>query len=318
MRNEPLEKPLPKPPWLKKRLPLDGPFRTLEHDLRANRLHTVCQEALCPNRGECFTSGVATFLIMGNVCTRDCRFCAVRPGRPLPLDPDEPARVAAEVKHLGLRFAVITSVTRDDLPDGGATHFVRVIQAIRKECQEVGIEILVPDFMGAIAALDLIAAETPEVINHNIETVPRLYPAVRPQAEYDRSLRLLERVKEKNHSVVTKSGLMVGLGEKKEEVIHVMDDLHRHHCDLLTIGQYLSPSKGHFPVKEYIHPETFDDYAGMALAMGFKAVASGPFVRSSYEAEALYQSANQRLISHRDHRERRERPLCCVQTSEDS
>jgi lipoic acid synthetase len=258
-------------------------------------LHTVCQEALCPNRGECFSRGVATFLIMGNVCTRDCRFCAVRSGRPLPLDPDEPARVAGEVRNLGLRFAVITSVTRDDLPDGGAMHFVRVIQAIRRECKGVGIEILVPDFMGAKGALDLIAAEPPEVINHNVETVPRLYSVVRPQADYDRSLRLLEGTKERSPSVVTKSGLMVGLGEEKEEMIRVMDDLRRHHCDLLTIGQYLSPSKGHFPVKAFIHPETFDDYAEIALAMGFKAVASGPFVRSSYKAEALYQKASASL-----------------------
>jgi lipoyl synthase len=292
-----LERSLPKPPWLKKRLPLDGPFRTLEHDLRANRLHTVCQEALCPNRGECFSRGVATFLIMGNVCTRDCRFCAVRSGEPLPLDPDEPERIAEEVKHLGLRFSVITSVTRDDLPDGGAMHFVRVIRAIRRGCKGVGIEILIPDFMGATEALDLIAAEAPEVINHNIETVPRLYSSVRPQADYLRSLRLLERINETSPSVVTKSGLMVGLGETKEEVIRVMDDLCRHHCDLLTIGQYLSPSKGHFPVKEFIHPEVFDDYARIALGMGFKAVASGPFVRSSYKAEALYQKALASLTS---------------------
>lgn len=290
-----MEETLRKPPWLKKRLPLDGLFRALEHDLRVNRLHTVCQEALCPNRGECFSRGVATFLIMGNVCTRDCRFCAVRTGRPPPLDPDEPERVAEEVKQLGLRFAVITSVTRDDLPDGGAMHFVQVIRAIRRACEGVGIEILIPDFMGSQAALDLVASEAPEVINHNIETVPRLYSAVRPQADYLRSLRLLERAKETSPSVVTKSGLMVGLGEIKEEVIRVLDDLRNHHCDLLTIGQYLSPSKGHFPVKAFIHPETFDDYAGIALGMGFKAVASGPFVRSSYKAEALYESAKQKL-----------------------
>jgi lipoic acid synthetase len=295
-----LEGSPPKPPWLKKRLSLNGSFRSLEHDLRANRLHTVCQEALCPNRGECFTRGVATFLIMGNICTRDCRFCAVRPGRPLPLDPDEPARIAEEVKNLGLRFAVITSVTRDDLPDGGALHFARVIQAIRGGCEGVGIEILIPDFMGATDALDLVTAKAPEVINHNIETVPRLYSAVRPQADYDRSLRLLERVKDKSPSVVTKSGLMVGLGERKEEVIRVMDDLRRHHCELLTIGQYLSPSRGHFPVKEFIHPETFDDYAGIAQAMRFKAVASGPFVRSSYKAEALYRQALSLLAAERE------------------
>jgi lipoic acid synthetase len=228
---------------------------------------------------------------MGNVCTRDCRFCAVRSGHPLPLDPDEPERIAGEVKSLGLRFAVITSVTRDDLPDGGSMHFVRVIRAIRRECQGVGIEILVPDFMGATEALDLIASEAPEVINHNIETVPRLYSQVRPQADYVRSLWVLGRVKEGRPSVVTKSGLMVGFGERKEEVIRVMDDLRRHHCDLLTIGQYLSPSKGHFPVMEFIHPDAFDDYARNALGMGFKAVASGPFVRSSFKAEALYQRA---------------------------
>lgn len=292
-----MEETLRKPPWLKKRLPLDGPFRELEHDLRVNRLHTVCQEALCPNRGECFSRGVATFLIMGNVCTRDCRFCAVRTGRPLPLDPDEPERVAEEVRQLGLRFAVITSVTRDDLPDGGAMHFVEVIRAIRRACEGVGIEVLIPDFMGDPASLALVASEAPEVVNHNIETVPRLYSAVRPQADYLRSLRLLERIKETNTCVATKSGLMVGLGETREEVIRVMDDLRRHHCDLLTIGQYLSPSKGHFPVMEFIHPDAFDDYARIALSMGFKAVASGPFVRSSYEAEALYQEALASLTS---------------------
>jgi lipoic acid synthetase len=176
-------------------------------------------------------------------------------------------------------------------------HFVRVIQAIRRGCKGVGIEVLIPDFMGDKEALDLIAAEAPEVINHNIETVPRLYSAVRPQADYDRSLRLLERVRERSPSVVTKSGLMVGLGERKEEVIRVLDDLRHHHCDLLTIGQYLSPSKGHFPVMEFIHPDAFDDYARIALSMGFKAVASGPFVRSSYKAEALYQKALASLTS---------------------
>jgi lipoic acid synthetase len=278
----------PKPAWLRKRLSINHQTRQIEQDLRANRLHTICQEACCPNRGECFSRGVATFLIMGNVCTRNCTFCAVASGNPQPLDPDEPERVALEVRALGLHFVVITSVTRDDLPDGGANHFVRVIQAIREKCKGVGIEVLIPDFQGCVPALSDLVRASPEVINHNIETVPRLYFEVRPQADYRRSLELLKGIKEIDSRLITKSGLMVGLGETEGEVEQVMVNLRNVECDALTVGQYLSPSRSHHPVVEYIPPATFEKYRKTALQMGFKSVASGPFVRSSYLAETYY------------------------------
>ncbi len=280
-----------KPAWLKKRLSLTHQVSQMEHDLRANRLHTICQEACCPNRGECFSRGVATFLIMGNVCTRNCSFCAVASGSPSPLDHDEPERVAQEVLALGLHFVVITSVTRDDLPDGGANHFIKVIQAIRERCNGVGIEVLIPDFQGSMTALSDLVRASPEVINHNIETVPRLYPEVRPQADYERSLLLLKSVKEMDGRLITKSGFMVGLGETREEVEQVMFDLRSVECDALTLGQYLSPSRSHHLVVEYIPPATFEKYRETALQMGFRSVASGPFVRSSYLAETYYKES---------------------------
>lgn len=280
-----------KPPWLRKRLPINRSTQEIEQQLRANRLHTICQEACCPNQGECFSKGVATFLIMGNICTRNCTFCAVGSGKPSATDPEEPRRLAQEIHDLDLRFVVVTSVTRDDLPDGGANHFARTVRMIKERCKGVGVEILIPDFKGSKSDLTTVVHAGPEVLNHNVETVPRLYPTVRPQAVYDRSLQLLKWAKEMKGTLVTKSGLMVGLGETGEEVEQVMLDLRASECDLLTIGQYLSPSSLHHPVKEYINPDAFEEYKDIALSMGFKGVASSPFVRSSYKAETSYQKA---------------------------
>ena len=280
-----------KPHWLKKRLQIDSSARKVEHELISNRLHTICQEACCPNQGECFSRGVATFLIMGNICTRNCSFCAVKSGRPDHLDPDEPLRLAHELNELDLRFVVVTSVTRDDLPDGGAIHFANTIRMIKEKCSGVGIEVLVPDFEGSRSALGCIISEAPEVLNHNVETVPRLYPLVRPKADYERSLRLLEMGKKMKDSLITKSGLMVGLGETENEVKQVMLGLRDADCDVLTIGQYLCPSPLHYPVAEYLRPEIFNEYAKIALSIGFKAVASFPFARSSYAAEEFYKRA---------------------------
>ena len=277
-----------KPEWLRKRLPVGTAVQLMEGNLEHNRLHTICQEACCPNQGECFSRGVATFLIMGNVCTRNCRFCAVESGTPAALDPDEPLRLAGEVKRLGLRFVVVTSVTRDDLPDGGAGHFARVIEVMRRECPDVGIEVLIPDFQGSRSALQTVVDATPDVLNHNVETVPRLYAAVRPQANFLRSIEVLRQAKAANPSLTTKSGLMVGLGETREEILKVMVDLRSASCDVITIGQYLSPSAAHHPVVEYVKPEIFEKYHRDALRLGFRDAASGPFVRSSYMAEKYY------------------------------
>jgi lipoyl synthase len=283
-----------KPDWLRKRLPVGTAVQAMEGNLEINRLHTICQEACCPNQGECFSKGVATFLIMGNVCTRNCRFCAVDSGTPQALDDQEPLRLAGEVKRLGLRFVVITSVTRDDLPDGGAGHFARVIRVMRSECPDVGIEVLIPDFRGSRPAVKTVVDAAPEVLNHNVETVPRLYASVRPQANYRRSIELLREAKAMNPSLATKSGLMLGLGETREEVLEVMVDLCSASCDVITIGQYLSPSAGHHPVVEYVRPETFEKYRREALRLGFRDAASSPFVRSSYKAEMYYRKPETR------------------------
>ncbi len=280
-----------KPNWLRKRLSVDKRFKEVEQGLTANRLHTICQEAGCPNQGECFSKGVATFLVMGNVCTRDCRFCAVTSGKPNPLDPDEPVRLAEEVTVLGLRFVVVTSVTRDDLPDGGANHFAKVIGTLRKRCKGVGVEVLIPDFKGSESALAVVVYAAPEVLNHNVETVPRLYPNVRPQADYRRSVALLKRARELDGSLITKSGLTVGLGEKKDEIVGVMRDLRNAECDILTIGQYLRPSDHHHPVVEYVKPDNFATYEEIASELGFKGVAASSFVRSSYMAGTYYVKA---------------------------
>jgi len=247
-------------------------------------LNTVCRSAKCPNRGECYSSGTATFMVLGTECTRNCRFCAVDPARPLPPDPDEPARLAEAAARMGLRHVVVTMVTRDDLADGGSGHIVATIDALRERLPEVAVEVLVSDFKGDEAAIDAVALARPDVFNHNVETVPRLYPTVRPQADYARSLRVLERVREIAPEVPTKSGLMVGLGETPEEVEAVMSDLRSVGVDIVTVGQYLRPSAAHLEVTEFVTPEQFAAYARTAKRLGFSGVASAPFVRSSYHA----------------------------------
>ncbi|HXL03011.1 MAG TPA: lipoyl synthase [Candidatus Atribacteria bacterium] len=273
------------PSWIKKRISLGEEGEETQKLLQSLSLHTVCESAHCPNRGECFMKKVATFLIMGNICTRRCRFCAIDKGTPQPLDPEEPKRVAEASQVLGLRHVVVTSVTRDDLPDGGASHFAATIREIRRALPFSTVEVLTPDFQGREEDLQVIVKEKPEVFNHNMETVPRLYPSVRPLASYKRSLTLLKRVKEISPSIITKSGLMVGLGERKEEVVEVLEDLREVGCDVITIGQYLRPSPRHLEVKEYVSPQVFSWYEDVARSLGFRGVASGPFVRSSYLAE---------------------------------
>lgn len=281
---------LEKPSWLRKKLPLDATTKKVEQSLTARGLHTICQEGCCPNQGECFSSGEATFLVMGRVCTRDCRFCAVENGRPEPLDPEEPEKIVQEVVELGLEFVVITSVTRDDLPDGGSSHFASVIEAIRGGCAGVGVEVLIPDFQGSYEALRTVVVVSPDVLNHNIETIARLYDNVRPQADYSQSLDVLRRAKEIDPEMITKSGFMVGLGEKPDDILNLMDDLREAGCDILTIGQYMQPSIHHYPVREYIHPDTFAEYAYEAEKRGFLGVVSSPFVRSSYKAGHLFRN----------------------------
>jgi len=270
-----------KPQWLKKQFDpvAEGKMTAL---LRSLSLHTVCEDANCPNRSECFKSKTATFLILGDVCTRGCRYCAVSKGAPFPLDPDEPQHVAEAAETLGLKHIVVTSVTRDDLPDGGADHFARTIAALRERLPQSTIEVLIPDFQGDRDALQCVIDAKPDIINHNVETVPALYPVVRPQANYRRSLELLQRVKQAG--LYSKTGFMVGLGESQTDVLSLMDDLAAIGCDMLTIGQYLQPSKNHLPVAAFITPEQFDEYKKLALAKGIRYVASGPFVRSSYHA----------------------------------
>ncbi len=263
---------------------LNAVRRTLSH----LKLHTVCQSALCPNQSECFSEKTATFMLMGDICTRNCRFCAVKGGRPRPLDPDEPERIASAAEKLGLAHVVITSVTRDDVPDGGANHFARTIRAIRKTRRNVTVEVLVPDFEGSRASVETVAREKPEVFNHNLETIPRLYKYVRPAADYRRSLKILGDVKQMEKNVVTKSGLMVGLGETVKELIEVMEDLRQVDCDFLTIGQYLRPSKKHAPVIRFLPPEEFVQLKAEGNRMGFSAIASAPFVRSSYKSGELF------------------------------
>lgn len=281
------QRPERKPPWLRRRLPAGG-VAGLEASLARQGLGTICQEGRCPNRGECFGRGVATFLAMGSVCTRDCGFCAVATGRPAPLDPAEPARLARQVAAMGLRFVVVTSVTRDDLPDGGAGHLSQVVEELRRHCPGVGVELLVPDFRGSAEALATVLQARPEVLAHNLETVHRLSPGLRLAARYDRSLELLARVKEIRSDQLSKSGLMLGLGESREEVLATLEDLRGASCDLLTLGQYLSPGPGHHPVVEWVTPQVFQEYATAARELGFSAVASGPYVRSSYLAEHYY------------------------------
>ena len=277
------------PPWLRKRLPAGGEAERVRALLQELHLETVCQNAHCPNLAECFARGTATFMIMGNVCTRNCGFCAVRHGKPKPLDPEEPGRVAEAVTRMKLRYVVITSVTRDDLPDQGSGHFRDTVLAIRRR-HACRIEILTPDFGGSDAWIDRAAGATPDVYNHNVETVPRLYARVRPQANYERSLAVLARVRERFPGTVAKSGLMVGLGETADEVTQVLRDLRSAGCDMVTLGQYLAPSPGHLPIARFVTPREFVAYAAQAEAMGFASVAAAPFVRSSYRAEEGFEA----------------------------
>lgn len=277
-----------KPKWLRRKLP-SGPVYGQVRALIANgELHTVCQEAKCPNQWECFSAKTATFLILGARCTRSCRFCAVEHGSVEPPDPQEPARVADSAKLLGLRYVVVTSVTRDDLPDGGASFFAATIRAIRESIPDALVEVLIPDFLGDKEALRIVIEARPDVLNHNIETVPRLYPTVRPEAVYERSIELLKRGKAYDPSIPVKSGIMLGLGESPEEIRSTIQDLLAAGCSMLSIGQYLQPSVHHLPVERFVSPEEFQKWREIALDMGFSQVASGPFVRSSYHAKDLY------------------------------
>lgn len=275
------------PEWMKKKLPGGGDIQATRKLIGDLGLNTVCSSAMCPNLGECFSRKTATFMILGNRCTRGCRFCAVDKGQPLPADPAEPARVAEAVASLGLRYAVITSVTRDDLPDGGGSQFAETIRAIRERLPGAAVEVLTPDFRGRARAIDTVASVRPEVYNHNLETVPRLYRRVRPGAGYRRSLALLDRVKRTQPGVLTKSGLMVGMGESFDEIKRVLGDLRSVGCDIITIGQYLQPTPRHLEIKEFVTPETFEAMKAAALEMGFRHAVCGPFVRSSYKAREV-------------------------------
>jgi lipoyl synthase len=277
---------LRKPEWIRAKFPGTAEVVRLKKILRENKLHTVCEEANCPNLGECFGNGTATFMIMGDICTRRCPFCDVGHGRPNPLDESEPANLASTARDMGLRYVVITSVDRDDLRDGGAGHFVACVEETRKLSPGITIEVLVPDFRGRMElALDVIGKAPPDIFNHNLETVPRLYKMARPGSDYAHSLQLLKQFKARHPDVPTKSGLMLGLGEELSEVEAVMRDMRAHDIEMLTIGQYLQPSAHHLPVVRYVTPAEFDALRDLGLQMGFKNVASGPMVRSSYQAD---------------------------------
>ncbi len=277
---------LRKPDWIRVKISTNKKITQIKKTLRENNLHTVCEEAACPNLAECFSHGTATFMIMGDICTRRCPFCDVAHGKPKPLDLQEPLNLAKTIKTMSLNYVVITSVDRDDLRDGGAGHFVDCIKAIREHSPKTKIEVLVPDFRGRIdKALEILRQQPSDVFNHNLETVPRLYKQARPGAKYQESLALLKKYKDLLPQAKTKSGIMLGLGEQEDEVNQVMKDLREHGCSMLTLGQYLQPSKDHLPVKEYITPKQFDRYAVMAKKIGFDNVASAPLVRSSYHAD---------------------------------
>jgi len=292
---------LPKPDWIRVRAPGPGAFGETARLVRGNGLHTVCEEASCPNIGECWAQKHATFLIMGDTCTRACSFCNVKTGLPGALDKDEPEKVAEATARLGLKHVVVTSVDRDDLADGGAEHFARTIRAIRKHTPQTTIEVLTPDFLRKDGALEVVVEAAPDVFNHNLETVPSLYLPVRPGARYFHSLRILQRVKELNPRIFTKSGIMAGLGEQRNEVLQVMDDLRSADVDFITIGQYLQPSRKHHAVARYVTPDEFANYASIARAKGFLMVSSSPLTRSSHHAgedfeklRAARESANRR------------------------
>jgi lipoyl synthase len=281
-----------RPLWLDKKISLKD-CSQMKGLLRGLSLSTVCEEAACPNISECFSKGIATFMILGKACTRSCKFCNVEKGSPLPLDISEPFRVGKAVKKLNLKHVVITSVTRDDLKDGGAGQFAHTIESIRQENRQTTIEVLIPDFKASASSINYVVKACPDIINHNIETVPRLYREIRPEADYRRSLEVLKTAKElSSGAVFTKSGIMLGLGETEEEVLEVLRDLRSVECDLLSIGQYLSPSKAHYPVKDYIRPEVFEFYKEKAGEFGFKFTASAPYVRSSYLADDAIKAIN--------------------------
>lgn len=286
IKIEPTTEFMPKPDWLRIRAPSDPKVLALKDLLREHKLHSVCEEASCPNLSECFSHGTATFMIMGDKCTRRCAFCDVAHGRPDPLDPDEPINLATALGKMGLKYIVITSVDRDDLKDGGAEHFAKCIHAVRDHCPGTKVEVLVPDFRGRMdIALDKLGMHLPDVFNHNVETVERLYKGVRPGSDYAWSLLLIKKFKQRFPGIPTKSGLMLGLGETNAEIKQVIRDLKAHDCDMLTLGQYLQPSRYHAPVDRYVHPDEFAELAEFAYSLGFVNVASGPFVRSSYHAD---------------------------------
>ena len=275
-----------KPTWIRVRMGNSAKVDHIKQTLRKHKLHSVCEEASCPNLGECFSGGTATFMIMGDICTRRCPFCDVGHGRPNPLQENEPLELATAIAEMGLTYVVITSVDRDDLRDGGADHFARCINETRRLNPGIKLEILVPDFRGrGDIALKILALTSPDVFNHNLETVPSLYKKVRPGSDYQWSLNLLKHYKEMAPSVITKSGIMVGVGETKEEVINTLQDLQSHHIDMVTIGQYLQPSRNHLPVDRFVHPDEFAEYKRIGDELGFRNVASGPMVRSSYHAD---------------------------------
>jgi len=274
-----------RPDWLRARIPTGKAYLETKQILRTLDLHTVCESANCPNIGDCFSRHTATFLILGNVCTRSCPFCDIRSGKPLPVDPEEPARVADAARRLGLRYVVVTSVNRDELPDGGAGHFAATIRALREAVDGVRVEVLIPDFLGDEAALRTVLEARPDVLNHNMETVKRLYKRVRPAGRYERSLELLRRVAAWTPHIPAKSGLMVGVGETREEVEELIRDLHAQGVSMITIGQYLAPSNAHLPVERYVTPEEFAHYQRYGMERGVRQVASAPMVRSSFHAE---------------------------------
>jgi lipoic acid synthetase len=280
------------PAWFKQRIAPGAELDRVLSVLDGYRLNTVCESASCPNRGYCYSKGTATFMILGNTCTRDCRFCAVGKGKPQPVDDEEPERIGLAVRELGLKYIVVTSVTRDDLPDGGAGQFAETVRQLKAAEPEITVELLIPDFQGKEDTFRTVMDACPDVVGHNLETIPWLYPSVRPQAVYKRSIESLRYVKSLNSGVLTKSGLMLGLGETNGEVESAFADLSDTGCDILTLGQYLQPSPGHLPVAEYVTPQEFEEYRTTALACGFRAVSSGPLVRSSYDAEELYREAS--------------------------
>jgi len=275
-----------KPDWIRVKIPASPKVAHIKQKLREHRLASVCEEASCPNLGECFSNGTATFMIMGEICTRRCPFCDVAHGKPKPLDENEPRELAAAIAEMGLSYVVITSVDRDDLKDSGATHFAQCITETRNHNPDIKVEVLVPDFRGRMdIAVDILKQTPPDVFNHNLETVPRLYKQARPGADYQWSLDLLQKYKQQCPEVITKSGLMLGLGETKEEVMEVLRDLKAHDVDMITLGQYLQPSRDHLKVERFVHPDEFDELREYGEALGFKQVASGPLVRSSYHAD---------------------------------